>query len=87
MIAIEAFKRSCAQVHADRFDPDKHRGTAIWAGMKINFVGREAKEPVRRRHIVLLRSIQPQSRSKSVLVAASNLPGGRSIGVEAPHRA
>ena len=75
VIAIEALERSCAQVHAGRFDPDKHRGTAIWAGMKINFVGCEAKEPVRRRHIALLRSIQPQSRSKSVLVAASSLPG------------
>jgi hypothetical protein len=44
VIAIEAFKRSYVQIHADRFDPNEHRGAAIWARMKIDFVGREAKE-------------------------------------------
>jgi hypothetical protein len=44
VIAIEAFKHSHAQVHAGRFAPDERRGAAIWARMKINFVGREAKE-------------------------------------------
>ncbi len=57
IIAIEAFKRSYAQVPAGRIDPDEHRGTAIWTRMIINVVGREAKERVRRRHIALLRSI------------------------------
>ena len=57
IIAIEAFKRSCAQVHAGRIDPNEHRGTAIWTRMTINVVGREAKERVRRRHVALLRSI------------------------------
>jgi len=56
-IAIEAFKGSYAQVHAGRIDPDEHRGTAIWTRTIINFVGREAKERFRRRHITLLRSI------------------------------
>jgi hypothetical protein len=55
VIAIEAFKRSYAQVQSGRLDPDEHRGTAIWARMKVNFVGREAKERVRDRHIALLR--------------------------------
>jgi hypothetical protein len=52
-MAIEALERSYAQVHAGRFDPDEHRGTAIWARMKINFVRREAKERIRIRHIAL----------------------------------
>src|SRR5260370_35490102 len=56
-IAIEAFKRSYAQVHAGRIDPDEHRGTAIWTRMIINVVAREANERVRRRHMPLLRSI------------------------------
>jgi len=54
-IAIVAFKRSYAQVQSGRLDPDEHWGTAILARMKVNFVGREAKERVRGRHIVLLR--------------------------------
>ena len=37
--------------------PNKHRGAAIWAKITINFVGREAKERVRRWHIAPLRSI------------------------------
>ena len=46
VIAIEAFKRSYAQVHAGRLDSDEHRGAAVWARMEINCVGREAKERV-----------------------------------------
>jgi hypothetical protein len=53
VMAIEALERSYAQVHAGRFDPDEHRGTAVWARMKINFVRREAKERIRSRHIAL----------------------------------
>jgi hypothetical protein len=54
VIAIEAFKGSYAQVQSGRLDPDEHRGPAIWARMKVNFVGREAKERVRGRHFALL---------------------------------
>ena len=52
VMAIEAFERSYAQGHTGRFDPDEHRCKAIWARMKINFVGREAKKRFRSRHIV-----------------------------------
>src|ERR1700730_1728731 len=57
LIAIEAFKRPYAPAQCGRIDPDKHWGTAIWARMNVNFVGREAKERVRHGHIALLRSI------------------------------
>src|ERR1700738_2922691 len=54
IVAIEAFKLSCTQVHAGGIDPDEHRGKAIWTRMIIDFAGPEAKERVRRRHIALL---------------------------------
>jgi hypothetical protein len=56
LIAIETFKCPRVQVQAGS---NKHRSAAIWAKMTVNFVGREAKERVRRWHIALLRSIQP----------------------------
>jgi len=56
LIAIEAFKCPRAQVQSNS---NKHRGAANWAKITINFVGREAKERVRRWHIGPLRSIQP----------------------------
>ena len=69
VIAIEAFKRSYAQARSGRLDPDEHRGTAIWARMKVNFVGREAKERVRDRHIALLRFNCEVDPDRSRLVA------------------
>ncbi len=67
IIAIEAFKRSYAQVPAGRIDPDEHRGTAIWTRMIVNFVGREAKERVRRRHMLSFDQSNCKVGSKSVL--------------------
>jgi hypothetical protein len=52
IIAIEAFKRSYAQVPFGRLDPDEHRGKTILARMKVNLVGRKAKERVRGRHML-----------------------------------
>ena len=69
VIAIEAFKRSYAQVQSGRLDPDEHRGTAIWARMKVNFVGRKAKERVRDRHIALLRFNREVDPDRSRLAA------------------
>jgi hypothetical protein len=47
VIAIETFKRSGAQARSGRIGPHQHRGPAIWAGMNVNLVGREAKELLR----------------------------------------
>jgi hypothetical protein len=71
VIAIEAFKRSYAQIHAGRFDPNEHRGAAICARMTFNFVGREAKQRFRRGHISLLRSI----RTVKSIAVGSKWPG------------
>jgi hypothetical protein len=66
LIAIEAFKYARVQVLAG---PNKHRGAAILAKVTFNFVGCEAKERVRRRHIAVLINLT----FRIDVVAGSNL--------------
>jgi hypothetical protein len=87
IVAIETFIRPFAQVRARRSFSDKHhRCAAIRARMNVKFVGREAKERVRRGHIALLRSISREVDANRCWLAV-HIKSARAIDLRTQHRA